>query len=192
MTINARNKGANGEREVCDLLQTTVDSVAIGLGMEAPRLKRNLMQFSEGGEDIVGLPWYSIEVKRTETVSLNAFWRQATIQASRKASGASSWQDVQRGGWRRLEAGKGSGGVLPPPPGLEALLGTLKCQPELGKNCRVPLVLYRQNRKPWSVLMAVSLNTVNGKQIETVASVDLQSFLSWFALDLEARLRSLV
>lgn len=105
MTINVRNKGANGEREVCDLLQPIVDAVAAKRGLIAPRLRRNVEQCQVGGEDIVGLPWYSIEVKRCERVELDKWWRQACVQATRRASGSTAWDALARGGWRVVEAG---------------------------------------------------------------------------------------
>lgn len=105
MTINVRNKGANGEREVCDLLQPIVDAVAAQRGLVAPRLRRNVEQCQVGGEDIVGLPWYSIEVKRCERVELDKWWRQACVQATRRASGSTAWDALARGGWRVVEAG---------------------------------------------------------------------------------------
>lgn len=117
MTINVRNKGANGEREVCDLLQPIVDAVAAKRGLVAPRLRRNVEQCQVGGEDIVGLPWYSIEVKRCERVELDKWWRQAQVQATRRASGSTAWDALARGGWRVVEAGareeaaRGSGGA---------------------------------------------------------------------------------
>lgn len=100
----AVSKGKRGEREVCDELQPVVDSVATSMGMTAPRIRRNLAQSGDGGEDIVGLPWYAIEVKRCETLALDKWWRQCVTQARRKAAMASAWDDLTRGGWRRVEA----------------------------------------------------------------------------------------
>ena len=100
----AVSKGKRGEREVCDELQPVVDSVAKELGMAAPRIRRNLAQSGDGGEDIIGLPWYAIEVKRCETLALDKWWRQCVTQARRKAAMASAWDDLTRGGWRRVEA----------------------------------------------------------------------------------------
>jgi hypothetical protein len=105
MAINVRNKGANGEREVCDLLQPVVDRVAAEHGLVAPRLRRNVEACQVGGEDIVGLPWYSIEVKRVERIELDKWWRQACVQATRRSAGSTSWDALARGGWRVVEAG---------------------------------------------------------------------------------------
>lgn len=100
----AVSKGKRGEREVCDELQPIVDSVATSLGMSAPRIRRNLQQSGDGGEDIIGLPWYAIEVKRCETLALDRWWRQCVTQARRKAAMASAWDDLSRGGWRKVAA----------------------------------------------------------------------------------------
>lgn len=69
-----RNKGARGERELAKLL---------GEAMGAD-LTRNLNQWREGGPDLLSaaLPWLALEVKRCETVTLGAWWRQATAQAT--------------------------------------------------------------------------------------------------------------
>lgn len=107
MGINVRAKGANGEREVADLLQKVVNEVALNCGYTAPRIRRNVEQTQVGGEDLVGLPWYSFEIKRVERVDLDKWWEQTCIQARRKAPGATSWDALAKGGWRRLVASQG-------------------------------------------------------------------------------------
>lgn len=107
MTINVRAKGANGEREVADLLQKVVNEVALNCGYTAPRIRRNVEQTQVGGEDLVGLPWYSFEIKRVERVDLDKWWEQTCVQARRKAPGATSWDALAKGGWRRLGASQG-------------------------------------------------------------------------------------
>ena len=104
----AVSKGKRGEREVCDELQPVVDTVATSLGMAAPRIRRNLQQSGDGGEDIIGLPWYAIEVKRCETLALDRWWQQCVTQARRKAAMASAWDDLTRGGWRRVAEATGA------------------------------------------------------------------------------------
>ena len=104
----AVSKGKRGEREVCDELQPIVDTVATSLGMAAPRIRRNLQQSGDGGEDIIGLPWYAIEVKRCETLALDRWWQQCVTQARRKAAMASAWDDLTRGGWRRVAEATGA------------------------------------------------------------------------------------
>ena len=65
----SREKGARGERELATIL-------AKHLNLE---IRRNLVQYQTGGIDLTGLPW-SIEVKRCETLKINAFWQQAVAQ----------------------------------------------------------------------------------------------------------------
>ncbi len=56
MTINSRRKGQTGEREACALL-----TEEFGLPV---KLTRNITQTRDSGTDILGLPGFSIEVKR--------------------------------------------------------------------------------------------------------------------------------
>lgn len=66
----SREKGARAERELANLL-------AEHLPLE---IRRNLIQYQTGGMDLSGLPW-SIEVKRHETLSIPAWWRQTVTQS---------------------------------------------------------------------------------------------------------------
>ena len=78
----ARDKGARGEREVIDLLQPIVDTAYKAAGKEPPQLKRtSSMQADGGGCDVHGLPWLALEVKRCETLQIEAWWRQCCAQA---------------------------------------------------------------------------------------------------------------
>lgn len=78
----ARNKGARGEREVIDLLQPIVDNAYRAVGKEPPRLQRtSSTQADGGGCDVCGLDWLALEVKRCETLQLDAWWRQCLAQA---------------------------------------------------------------------------------------------------------------
>lgn len=61
-------KGKNAEREVARLIREAVPWVTI---------ERNLAQAGAGGPDLLGLAPYGIEVKRAETLALDAWWRQA-------------------------------------------------------------------------------------------------------------------
>lgn len=84
MAINAKRKGANGEREVVKLLQPVVSKVYEEHGLKVIDLERNLMQSLRGGYDITGLDWLALEVKRHENLGLsgiNAWWAQARRQA---------------------------------------------------------------------------------------------------------------
>lgn len=69
-----REKGKEGEREAAKLL-----AEILGEGVE---IKRNLMaQARDGGTDLTGLKFLAVEVKRQETLSLPAWWRQTCQQA---------------------------------------------------------------------------------------------------------------
>lgn len=70
--INSRSKGRSGEQEVARLLRDQ-------LGLE---IHRNWVQqaSNEGGADIVGVPSWSLEVKRAKAYS-NKWFEQATNQA---------------------------------------------------------------------------------------------------------------
>jgi hypothetical protein len=71
VTINSRTKGRTAETELAKIL---FDHLGI-------KLERNLNQTRAGGYDLEGLEEWAIEVKRQETLQLNAWWNQATNQA---------------------------------------------------------------------------------------------------------------
>lgn len=66
-----RNKGAQAERELFHLLTD-------GLGLN---VSRNLTQTRMGGADTIDIPGVALEVKRQETLQLNAWWEQTLAQA---------------------------------------------------------------------------------------------------------------
>lgn len=68
-----RRKGAAAEREVLKLLGEE-------LGVA---LTRNLQQTREGGADCLAVRGFAIEIKRQESLSRPAWWRQAIDQAHR-------------------------------------------------------------------------------------------------------------
>jgi Holliday junction resolvase len=68
----SRRKGANGERELVNLLSDALGTV----------VTRNLSQTRDGGRDILGIPGYAIEVKRCETTRWGAWLEQAQRQAA--------------------------------------------------------------------------------------------------------------
>ena len=70
MSKASRNKGQEGEREVCKLLGD-----AVGL-----TLNRTLDQTRDGGCDIICGDW-AVEVKRQERLNLKDWWGQAVHQA---------------------------------------------------------------------------------------------------------------
>lgn len=69
----SRNKGARGEREFLALLGEELGGM----------LTRNLQQTREGGADCLCVKGWAIEVKRCESLSRPAWWRQAVEQAAR-------------------------------------------------------------------------------------------------------------
>lgn len=212
----AVSKGKRGEREVCDELQPVVDSVATSLGMTAPRIRRNLQQSGDGGEDILGLPWYAIEVKRCETLALDKWWQQCVTQARRKAAMATAWDDLSRGGWRKVaastlareeaamvprDAREAAVGAVTGLPGLPWLVGGGEAGGEpmeapgglprdLGGE-RVPVLVWRRSRLPWQVRTRVQAATAGGGLLGLDVALPLSSWLDWLALDLRGRLQAL-
>ena len=77
MAANSRRKGAAFEREVAALIRDH-------LGFDC---KRNLEQYQAGGDDLSGVPGWSIECKRYAAVKhgdLRLFWLQCEAQAAAK------------------------------------------------------------------------------------------------------------
>jgi Holliday junction resolvase len=72
--INARAKGASGERQLCDWLEKNFSL--------AEKPVRNLEQVRSGGGDIILSP-FLFEVKRSETLDVQAAWVQCRTAADR-------------------------------------------------------------------------------------------------------------
>ena len=123
----ARNKGADAEREVIKLLEPIVRECGGGM------LFRNLDQTRCGGHDIIGLDWLALEVKRQETLDIEAWWAQTVKQA-----------------------------------------GT----------SRVPVLVYRQSRKPWQVMMQGGLNGRAGRIYPARVTVSFWDFQNWVRREL--------
>ena len=66
--VNARNKGATGERELCRWIK---DNLGV-LGDP----ERNLEQVRSGGADIINVYPFIFEVKRVENLDLVSWWIQ--------------------------------------------------------------------------------------------------------------------
>lgn len=85
--INIRNKGKSGEREIITLFIEHMSAVEKQLGLTWHKLpsmevKRcSSQQADGGGSDIVGIPGIAVEVKRGETLNVNAWWKQCCDQA---------------------------------------------------------------------------------------------------------------
>jgi hypothetical protein len=95
--VNARAKGASGEREFCKWISDSLDLE------HTPT--RNLEQVRSGGADILGVDPFVFEIKRVERVNRKKWWLQVKAAAE---------------------------------PGS------------------IPVVAYRQNRKPWEFLIPAS------------------------------------
>lgn len=80
-----QNKGKRGEREVKDAFVATMSEAEALTNIDgvADKVKRNTTQSDRGGDDIVGIPLLSIEVKRQEQLSVNTWWQQCVKSAQR-------------------------------------------------------------------------------------------------------------
>lgn len=135
MTINPRTKGKKGEQDIKTafvIIMTAVEKKLWKKGV-SDKVKRNTLQSDRGGDDIVGIPLLSVEVKRHENLSaINTWWAQCKRSASRDKL--------------------------------------------------MPVLIYRQNRKPWSVRSYVWVTCPpysHGKWV--VADYYLEDFLLWYA-----------
>ena len=81
-----QNKGKRGEREIKDLFIDLMQTAELATGQRGVSefVKRNTTQSDRGGDDIVGIPLLSIEVKRQETLQLNQWWQQAVAQGNKQ------------------------------------------------------------------------------------------------------------
>lgn len=135
-----RLKGKRGEREVINELNPIVESVYLAHGLTPIVLQRNTLATDSGGDDVAGLSWLSLEIKRQETLTLGAWWAQCTAQASK----------------RKAE----------------------------------PVLIYRSNKRAWSVRMygyLCGIVTDDARAI-AVVTVDLEAFKRWLHLRLHAEL----
>lgn len=78
---NPREKGKEGERELRILLEQGLRGVLPDL-----KIQRNHQQAEVGGDDLVGVPYFSVEVKRRKKLpgakELESWWAQACKQAT--------------------------------------------------------------------------------------------------------------
>lgn len=72
--INARSKGACGEREAAKWLKAK-----FGLEKEP---QRNLEQVRSGGFDLTGFPPFALEIKRCQLLSKRDWWLQVRAAAA--------------------------------------------------------------------------------------------------------------
>ena len=88
--INIRQKGAGGEREICDVLNTILKNVMTRMNYPAEEIakaansvQRNQNQTAVGGNDLSNTFGMSIEVKRQEQLAINGWWAQCVAAADR-------------------------------------------------------------------------------------------------------------
>ena len=137
MTINIRQKGQSGEREVADMLNGIIYLAMQSLEFPEEEclkglktVQRNQMQTAIGGNDLTNCFGMSIEVKRQEALSVNTWWKQTLAAAQR--------------------------------------------------NNEMPVLMYRQNRKPWHVRTYGWINLPNNHHQQAVVEFDIDTFKSWF------------
>lgn len=84
MTINIRQKGQEGEREIQRALEPIVRRLMQAGGFplsEKAIIQRNQNQSAVGGSDLSNTFGLCIEVKRQEQLSINTWWQQCTKAA---------------------------------------------------------------------------------------------------------------
>lgn len=85
MSINIRQKGQEGEREIQRILEPIVRKVMGEIGMQLPIkpiIQRNQNQSAVGGSDLSNTFGLCIEIKRQEAVSINTWWKQCEVAAT--------------------------------------------------------------------------------------------------------------
>jgi hypothetical protein len=85
--LMSRNKGKRAERQVIELIQPIVDQCYEQAGRRPPVMQRNTLQSDQGGFDITGLEWLSLEVKHHENLQVEQWWRQTITQAAQNPTG---------------------------------------------------------------------------------------------------------
>lgn len=90
MGINIRAKGAGGEREICDVLNSIIQDTMRILKFPPKEVEaagctvqRNQNQSAVGGNDLTNTFGLSIEVKRQEQLAINTWWAQCLAAANR-------------------------------------------------------------------------------------------------------------
>lgn len=97
----SRNKGKVAERQVRDLFRNALRPV---LGAQrAENIRRNHQQAETGGADLVGVPYYSVEVKWHSTLPgptvFDVWWEQACRAAEDQDREPCLVYRANRGGW---------------------------------------------------------------------------------------------
>lgn len=107
MSINIRQKGANGEREIATAMNAMIGVAMTELGYPQEAIdkasgavQRNQNQSAVGGNDLSNTLGMSIEVKRQEQLSVNTWWKQCTEAAKRNAEWPVLIYRQNHGKWR--------------------------------------------------------------------------------------------
>lgn len=88
--VKAITKGKNGEIEIKNILvaaMAEIENQMFAEGFSVKLHSENVtrcssIQADKGGSDIVGIPWFSIEVKRNQNLNLlESWWQQCCTQA---------------------------------------------------------------------------------------------------------------
>lgn len=142
---SSQNKGKEGEREVCDILNGEIYNLLKELGKPEEEcrkafsvVQRNQNQSAVGGMDLTNTLGLAIEVKRQEALSVGSWWRQCLASAKR--------------------------------------------------NDEVPVLIYRQNRKPWNIRTYGWINLPDGRQVRVEVEMDIASFRVWWREWVRAKL----
>lgn len=88
MSINVRQKGQEGEREIAKILNGIVATIRQQNGFDKIETRdelfqRNQNQSAVGGSDLSNPLFLEIEVKRQEDLSINSWWKQCVDSAER-------------------------------------------------------------------------------------------------------------
>ena len=102
MSINKQVKGKVGEREIKDAFIELMRKAEQSTGRTgvSENVKRNTLQSDRGGDDIVGIPLLSIEVKRQETLNVNTWWKQCLDNAIKQRAQPVLIYRQNRKAWR--------------------------------------------------------------------------------------------
>lgn len=151
MGIDIRQKGAEGERQVIQMLTPIITTVMRELDFPPDKIaqalkmvQRNQNQSAVGGNDLSNTFGLSIEVKRQEQLSVNTWWKQ--------------------------------------------------CEDAAKRNNELPVLIYRQNRKPWRIRTYGFLHTPAADggwtSVRAFVEFDEATFKTWFAAWVRGKLLS--
>lgn len=151
MGIDIRQKGAEGERQVIQMLTPIITSVMREMdfpleqiGAALKMVQRNQNQSAVGGNDLTNTFGLSIEVKRQEALSVGTWWAQ--------------------------------------------------CEAAAKRNNELPVLIYRQNRKPWRIRTYGFLHTPASDggwtSIRALVEFDEATFKTWFRAWVHGKLLS--